>query len=133
MVCCPKIWVIKCISFLLSKILPNYGKFYVKIQCSEFRKWHFRGLNFRNFLGRGGMPSQVCDGLEWATVKVRGWYSSTFTFMISNENGWRHHSPSITMQLTSGCRPCWQKRRLLKLSIICLIVSGTYESNIISN
>ena len=40
--------------------------------------------------------------------------------LILNEDGWRHHSPSITMQLTSGCRPCWQKRRLLKLSIMLL-------------
>ena len=39
----------------------------------------------------------------------------TFTFLISNKNG--HHSPSITTRLTSGWRPCWQIRRLLKLSI----------------
>ena len=36
--------------------------------------------------------------------------------MISNENGWRHHSPSITTRFTSGWRPCWKKRRLLKSS-----------------
>ena len=36
--------------------------------------------------------------------------------MISNENALRHHSPSITTRFTSGWRPCWQKRRLLKLS-----------------
>ena len=49
-------------------------------------------------------------------VWINNGSQSTFTFIISNKNGWRHHSPSITTQLTSGCSPCWQKRHLLKLS-----------------
>ena len=39
-------------------------------------------------------------------------------FLIWNEDGWRHHSPSVAAGLASGWRPCWRGRHLLKLSII---------------
>ena len=54
-----------------------------------------------------------------SAVLVWNQQRQSFSFHVrdSNENGWRHHSPSITTRFTSGWRPCWQKHRLLKLSI----------------
>ena len=80
-------------------------------------------LSKRRFCQHGRQPEVsyvVIDGEWWRQpflFEISNGSQSTFTFIISNKNGWRHHSPSITTQLTSGCRPCWQKRRLLKLSI----------------
>ena len=76
----------------------------------------------RRFCQHGRQPEVSCvviDGEWWRqpflfeimNVKVE-W----LPLLISNKNGCRYHSPFITTQLTSGCRPCWQKRRLLKLS-----------------
>ena len=46
---------------------------------------------------------------EISFVVIDGeWWRQPFSFEIMNVN----------LQLTSGCRPCWQKRRLLKLSIV---------------
>jgi hypothetical protein len=54
---------------------------YDRIRCSELRKWHFRGSNFKNFPGgnaRLGPPnyarfwSAPRQGVV-ATVRVLGW------------------------------------------------------------
>lgn len=46
-----------------------------------------------------------------------------FTFIVSNKNGYRHHSPSITARLTSGWRTCCQHVACLSSLIIILPVS----------
>ena len=82
-------------------------------------------LSRRRFCQHGRQPEvnrAVIDGEWWCqpfSFEINNGSHSAFTFVISNENGWRHHSPSITTRFTSGWRPCWQKRRLLKLSITC--------------
>ena len=79
-------------------------------------------LSRRRFCQHGRQPEvnrAVIDGEWWRqpfSFEISNGSHSAFTFVISNENGWRHHSPSITTRFTSGWRPCWQKRRLLKLS-----------------
>ena len=79
-------------------------------------------LSRRRFCQHGRQPEvsrAVIDGEWWRqpfSFEINNASHSAFTFVISNENGWRHHSPSITTRFTSGWRPCWQKRRLLKLS-----------------
>ena len=81
-------------------------------------------LSRRRFCQHGRQPEvnrAIIDGEWWRqpfSFEINNGGHSAFTLVISNENGWRHHSPFITTRLTSGWRPCWQKRRLLKLSII---------------
>ena len=100
--------------------------------------WWFiiESLSKRRFCQHGRQPEVSCvviDGEWWRQpflFEINNGSQSTFTFMISNKNGWRHHSPSVTAQHTSGCRPCWQKRRLLKLSnrtFITLGINGGYS------
>ena len=80
-------------------------------------------LSKRRFCQHGRQPEVSCvvtDGEWWRQpflFEIMNVKVDWLPLLISNKNGWRHHSPSITTQLTSGCRPCWQKRRLLKLSI----------------
>ena len=64
-----------------------------------------------------------------SAVLVWNQQRQSFSFHVrdSNENGWRHHSPSITTRFTSGWRPCWQKHRLLKLSIIRRVRRMTWQ------
>ena len=38
-------------SIICLKLDPSKLKFYDRILCSERRKWHFRGSNFKNFPG----------------------------------------------------------------------------------
>ena len=38
-------------SIICLKFDPSKLKFYDRISCSERRKWHFRGSNFKNFPG----------------------------------------------------------------------------------
>ena len=94
---------------------------------SKYNKVNERSLESlskRRFCQHGRQPEVSCvdiDGEWWRQpflFEINNGSQSTFTFMISNKNGWRNHSASMTTQLTSGCRPCWQKRRLLKLSIM---------------
>ena len=69
-------------------------------------------LSRRRFCQHGRQP-EVSQPFSF---EINNGSHSAFTFVISNENGWRHHLPSITTRFTSGWRPCWQKRRWLKLS-----------------
>ena len=84
-------------------------------------------LSKRRFCQHGRQPEVnlvVIDGEWWRqpfSFEINNGSYSAFTFVISNQNGWRHHSPSTTNRFTSGWRPCWQKRCLLKLSIIASI------------
>ena len=57
----------------------------------------------------------VIDGEWWRQpfsfeIEITNVKAEWLPLLISNENGWRHHSPSITARFTSGWRPCWQKR-----------------------
>ena len=80
-------------------------------------------LSRRRFCQRGRQPEvnrAVIDGQWWRhpfLFEINNGSHSTFTFVISNENGWRHHSPSIMTRFTSGWCPCWQEHCLLKLFI----------------
>ena len=81
-------------------------------------------LSWRRFCQHRRQPEvnrAVIDGEWWRqpfSFEISTGSHSAFTLVISNENGWRHHSSSITTRFTSRWRPCWQKRRLLKLPII---------------
>ena len=80
-------------------------------------------LSRRRFCQHGRQPEvnrAVIDGEWWRqpfSFEITNAKAEWLPLLISNENGWRHHLPSITARFTSGWRPCWQKRRLLKLSI----------------
>ena len=62
----------------------------------------------------------VVDGEWWRqsfSFEITNVKAEWLPLLISNENGWRHHSPSITARFTLCWRPCWQKRLLPKLSV----------------
>ena len=108
--------------FIIYRITTEW-KFEISLKFKTEARISIESLSKRRFRQHGRQPEVRCvviDGEWWRQPFLfeinNGSQRSTFTFMISNENGWRPHSPSITTQLTSGCRPCWQKCRLLKLS-----------------
>ena len=88
------------------------------------QKLLLESLSKRRFCPHGRQPEVnrvVIDGEWWCqpfSFEITNVKAEWLPLLISNENGWRHHSQSITARITSGWRPCWQKRRLLKLSIM---------------
>ena len=122
-----EIYWLKVISHRLESICLDTNR--QKFKCSELCEWivtasHAKilleSLSRRRFCQHGRQPEvsrAVIDDEWWRqpfSFEINNASHSAFTFVISNENGWRHHSPSITTRFTSGWRPCWQKRRLLK-------------------
>ena len=94
------------------------------LTCQRTCWWILESLSKRRFCQHGRQPEVnrvVIDGEWWRqpfSFEITNVKAEWLPLLISNENGWRHHSPSITARFTSGWRPCWQKRRLLKLSNI---------------
>ena len=114
-------------------IEDSWTLFYEVLLNEKHGRWkhkrarrHYNGYNRElkqaRFCQNGRQPEVnrvVMDGEWWRqpfSFEINNGSHSAFTFVILNENGWRHHSPSITTRFTSGWRPCWQKRRLVKLS-----------------
>ena len=99
-----------------------YSELTIRFRARDFYDVIIESLSRRRFCQHGRQPEvnrAVVDGEWWRqpfSFEINNGSHSAFTFVISNENDWRHHSPSITARFTSGWRPCWQKRRLLKLS-----------------
>ena len=96
-------------------------------------------LSKRRFCQHGRQPEVnrvVIDGEWWRqpfSFEITNVKAEWLPLLISNENGWHHHSPSITARFTSGWRPCWQKRRLLKLSNMTILPSLLQGSNSCAN
>ena len=121
-----KCWTLMWGFYQLLNMFWSHGGYFTSIHNYCCWGWTLilESLGKRRFCQHWQQPEVSCviiiNGEWWRQLfvfEIDNGSQSTFTFMISNKNGWRHHSPSITTQLTSGCRPCWQKRSLLKLLI----------------
>ena len=84
-------------SIICLKLDPSKLKFYDRIPCSERRKWHFRGSNFKNFPGEHAPgPPLLVKTCEHATVRfsarsapavyMRFRVGSLYSLLLQREN-----------------------------------------------